>query len=190
MLIKGQFSVFTIIIFIIEMVQFFFSSFIQPINKTVLLTITLQVPLSHVKINTPANFEPVQLIRIVPMISLKSMLRWYIVSFGRPFTLCLRNLATRRISDVLVRIGDLLREVIPKISHKLISSINVEGRRSFRSIHLNNYNWEGKQNLINKFSSACIGTGLISHLARTRPLLVRTEEFKVKLTLGKIIFFS
>ena len=75
MLIKGQFSVFTIIIFIIEMVQFFFSSFIQPINKTVLLTITLQVPLSHVKINTPANFEPVQLIRIVPMISLKSMLR-------------------------------------------------------------------------------------------------------------------
>ena len=168
-----------------------FSLVAAPINKTVWLTMTLQVLLSHAKINIPANFEPVQSIRIVPMISLKSMLRWYIVSFGRPFTSCLRNFATRKISDVLVRIGDLLREVIPKISSRLISSINVEGRRSFRSINLNLYNWEGEQNLINKFSSACIGASLISHSARTRPLLVRTEELKaVKLTLGKIRFIS
>ena len=52
-----------------------FSLVAAPINKTVWLTMTLQVLLSHAKINIPANFEPVQSIRIVPMISLKSMLR-------------------------------------------------------------------------------------------------------------------
>ncbi len=125
------------------------------------------------------------------MISLKSRLSRYIVSFDRPETICLRELAKRKITDVLVRTGDLLREVIPKIRFKLISS-NVEGRRSFRSINLNlkNYNWEGEQNLINKFSSASMSTGLISYSARTRPLLVRTEELMVKLTLGKMRFIS
>ena len=35
-----------------------------------------------------------------------------------------------------------------------------------------------------------MSTGLISYSARTRPLLVRTEELMVKLTLGKIRFIS
>jgi len=41
------------------------------------------------------------------------------VSFGRPFTiLYIRNLATRKISDILVGIGDLLRREISKIKFK------------------------------------------------------------------------
>jgi hypothetical protein len=156
-----------------------------------LLTIAL-VPLSHVKFNLPVNFVPVTLPRVmVPMISLKSRLSRYIVSFGRPETISLRELAKREITDVLVRTGDLLKEVIPKIRFKLISIKNYFfiGRQSFRSI--DSYRCrEGKQNLINKFSSARVSVGLISHFARTRPLLVRTEELMVKLTLGKIRFIS
>jgi len=49
------------------------------------------------------------------MISLNSRLSRYIISFGRPETTSLRKLAKRKISDVLIGTGDLLREVIPKI---------------------------------------------------------------------------
>ena len=80
-----------------------------------LRTIAL-VPLSHVKFNLPVNFVPVTLpMVLVPMISLNSRLSRYIISFGRPETTSLRKLAKRKISDVLIGTGDLLREVIPKI---------------------------------------------------------------------------
>lgn len=162
---------------------------------TYLLTIAL-VPLSHVKFNLPVNFVPVTLPRVmVPMISLKSRLSRYIVSFGRPETTSLRELAKREITDVIVRTGDLLREVIPKIMFKLISIKNYFkafiGGRSFRSINLNfnNYNWEGKQNHINRFSSLASGYKLnlknlhyLNEVSifKTRLILNITKECAVK----------
>lgn len=118
-----------------------------PQSKKALLLlshITLRValvPLSHAIFYLSVRFEPTNFFLVhlglkknLPSISINSMLIGYIVSFGRPKTTSLRKLAKRKISDVLIRIKDLLREVIPKISFKLISSANVGGRRSFRSI--------------------------------------------------------
>jgi hypothetical protein len=106
----------------------------------IILQIAL-VPLSHAIFYLSVRFEPTNFFLVhlglkknLPSISINSMLIGYIVSFGRPKTTSLRKLAKRKISDVLIRIKDLLREVIPKISFKLISSANVGGRRSFRSI--------------------------------------------------------
>jgi hypothetical protein len=120
----------------------------------IILQIAL-VPLSHAIFYLSVRFEPANFFLVrglppcpaaarrpgvlglkknLPSISRNSMLIGYIVSFGRPKTTSLRKLAKRKISDVLIRIKDLLREVIPKIRFKLISSANVGGRRSFRSI--------------------------------------------------------
>ena len=161
------------------------------------------VPLSHVKFNLPVNFGPVTIpMVLVPMISLKSRLSRYVVSFGRSETTSLRELAKRKITDVLVRTGDLLREVILKIDIESISSINVEGRRSFRSINLNNYNWEGKQNHINTFSSLASGVYIFNlknlhylrevSIFKARLVLNVTNECVVKHThtLGKIRLIS
>jgi hypothetical protein len=114
-----------------------------------LLTTAMMVPLSHVIFNLPVSFAQVKSFVIVSMISLKSRLR-DMVSFDRPETISLRKLAKRRITDVLIGTGDLLRGEISKIRFKLVSSTflffslsslqnkrkegNVEGRRSFRSI--------------------------------------------------------
>jgi hypothetical protein len=110
-----------------------------------------KVILSHAKFNLRVNHAPVKskiVDTILQNISLKNILG-YIVSFCRPETKCLTEFAKRKISDIILGTGDLLREVIPKISLKLISSIlflafnihdqgkdgYVEGRRSFRSIN-------------------------------------------------------
>ena len=109
-----------------------------------------KVILSHAKFNLRVNHAPVKskiVDTILQNIYLKNILG-YIVSFCRPETKCLTEFAKRKISDIILGTGDLLREVIPKISLKLISSIlflafnkdqgkdgYVEGRRSFRSIN-------------------------------------------------------
>jgi hypothetical protein len=94
---------------------FFLQVPVEYARNSYLRTIAL-VPLSHVKFNLPVNFVPVTLpMVLVPMISLNSRLSRYIISFGRPETTSLRKLAKRKISDVLIGTGDLLREVIPKI---------------------------------------------------------------------------
>lgn len=152
-----------------------------------------EVILSHAKFNLQVDHATVKskiVDTILQKICLKNKLR-YIVSFCRPETICLMKFAKRKITGIILRTEDLLKVVIPKISFKLISTFayGYVGRRSFRSI--GGYGRrEGKQNLINKFSSACVSSGLISHFTRTRPLLVRTEELMVKLTLGKIRFIS
>jgi len=160
----------------------------------IILQIAL-VPLSHAIFYLSVRFEPTNFFLVhlglkknLPSISINSMLIGYIVSFGRPKTTSLRKLAKRKISDVLIRIKDLLREVIPKISFKLISSANVGGRRSFRSIKFRF--WEGKQNSILRFSSlasAGYKFSLIKYLAevsknKTRSVLNRTEKCVVKHT--------
>lgn len=145
-----------------------------------------KVILSHVKFNLQVNFAPVRskiVDTILEKIRIKNILIC-IVSFCRPETTCLKEFAKRKISDITLRTGDLLREVIPKISFRLISSI-VEGGRSFRSI--NSQCWEGKQNQINKLSSLCVQiTDCIGIRLRSRvnekPLLVRTVELRVNST--------
>lgn len=107
-----------------------------------------EVILYYVKFNLRVNYAPVKskiVDTIFQKIYIKNMLM-YIVSFCRPETKCLTKFANLKISDIILRTGDVLREVIPKISFKLISS--KEGIRSFRSIHLQG--GEGEQNLINK----------------------------------------
>lgn len=152
-----------------------------------------EVILYHAKFNLQVDHATVKskiVDTILQKICLKNKLR-YIVSFCRPETICLMKFAKIKITGIILRTEDLLWVVIPKISFKLISifTSGYIGRRSFRSI--GGYGRrEGKQNLINKFSSACVSSGLISHKTRTRPLLVRTEELMVKLTLGKIRFIS
>jgi hypothetical protein len=117
------------------------------------------VPLSHAIFNLSVSFEPANLVLArpnlgglnLPSISINSMLIGYIVSFGIPKTTSLRKLAKRKISDVLIRIQDLLRGVIPIIRYKLITSTEVGGRRSFRSNSC--YSCEGEQNyIVNMFS--------------------------------------
>ena len=111
-----------------------------------------EVFLSHVKFNLRVNYAPVKskiVDTILQKIYIKNILIC-IVSFCRPEIIYLTKFTKRKISDIILRTGDLLREVIPKLSFRLISS-KLEGRRSFRSIH--SEGGEGKQNQINKLSS-------------------------------------
>lgn len=131
-----------------------------------------KVILFYAKFNLQVNYAPVKskiVVTILQKIYIKNILI-YVVSFCRPDLKYLTKFAKRKISDIILRTGDLLKEVIPKISFKFISSRlchlhlllestrqvelkigKLEGRRSFRSIH--SEGGEGKQNLINKLSS-------------------------------------
>jgi hypothetical protein len=100
--------------------------------------------------------------------------------------------AVRKITDIILRTGDLLRGEIPKIRFKLISFIFnftdvIEGRRSFRSIYSKITGSgvnpgllckEGKQNQANKKLKL---RGNYNGLILSSSILVRTSELMVKL---------
>nr|QYB19419.1 LAGLIDADG endonuclease [Monilinia fructicola]QYB19480.1 LAGLIDADG endonuclease [Monilinia fructicola]QYB19542.1 LAGLIDADG endonuclease [Monilinia fructicola]QYB19604.1 LAGLIDADG endonuclease [Monilinia fructicola]QYB19667.1 LAGLIDADG endonuclease [Monilinia fructicola] len=154
-----------------------------------------EVLLSHAKFNLQVNYALVKsllcnsYLAVLQNICLKSILR-HIVSFCRLETKCLMKFAVRKITDIILRTGDLLRGEIPKIRFKLISFIlkftdGIEGRRSFRSIYSQIFGFnpgllcrEGKQNQANKrLKLRCNYNGLIL----SSSILVRTSELMVKL---------
>lgn len=150
-----------------------------------------EVILSHVKFNHQANHIPVKskiVDTILQKICLKNILI-HIVSFCRLETTCLMMFAKRKISDVILRTGDLLRKVISKLSFRLISLINIKGRRSFRSINgLHKLSRrEGKQNLVDKFSTVVVKYGVF-YTTYLRSIIVRTEGSMVKLTQDQFRF--